>query len=796
MLNSWLQNSAVREFLLLDLINHRVADRDRDWWARCKLNHTAAFPYLAWDAARLAAGLIIYGTFMSFALFAPIAIAGFIIIACQITIERRIRAGTHSDRQNYASYRDLVIARACFWGAVTAIGLSTAPMSLAPVLVMSALFVMFVDALCMVAMPRRAILSAAIYAFSTAIPLFLFHSGPVLLGAIIAFSSLVFLHWAVFNLNFLFATRRLRTRRLSEANDTIQLLLNQYDQDGSDWLFECDEDGRILRPNARFCKAAQRSAEELDGMRLSMLFDDCPERDKLRTLGEKEDNFRGLVIPLTIGGESCWWSISARPIYDSDGNLECWRGFMADISRSRRAEAKVTYMAHYDVLTNLPNRSLFNTTLRRAFDRQDHGQILGILYVDLDHFKAINDTHGHALGDLVLGEAARRIEQAVGNASMVARLGGDEFAVLLDRLNDRQEALAVAQAIVSAMDDPIAIEGQMQPLPIGASVGVAFAPDNGLTGEDVLKAADLALYDAKSRGRSGASVFDPGMQKEVQDRRALELDLRAALSRGELEVQYQPLKDAETTETVGYEALLRWHHATRGSVSPAVFIPIAEETGQIIAIGSWVLREALNEAANWPDHLTVSVNLSPAQMRDEGLLNTIVGGLAASGVAAERLELEITESLLMQDNDENIALLHKIRDLGVQIALDDFGTGYSSLNYLRSFPFDRIKIDRCFVRDIASKEDSDAIVNAVVGLAGKLKMRTTAEGVEDTEQLDRIRATGCTSVQGFLFDHARPPAELEHGAEKRAARAKPAKVARLNAEPAPDISSEAGRRSA
>ncbi len=610
MLNSWLQKSAVREFLLLDLINHRVADRDRDWWARCKLNHTAAFPYLAWDAARLAAGLIIYGTFMSFAVFAPIAIAGFIIIGCQITIERRIKAGTHSDRQHYASYRDLVTARACFWGFVTAIGLSTAPVSLAPVLVMSALFVMFVDALCMVAMPRRAILSASIYAFSTAIPLFLFHSGPVLLGAILAFSSLIFLHWAVFNLNFLFATRRLRTRRLSEANDTIQLLLNQYDQDGSDWLFECDEDGRILRPNARFCKAAQRSAEELDGMRLSLLFDDCPERDKLRTLGEKEDNFRGLVIPLTIGGENCWWSISARPIYDSDGNLECWRGFMADISRSRRAEAKVTYMAHYDVLTNLPNRSLFNTTLRRAFDRQDHDQILGILYVDLDHFKAINDTHGHALGDAVLSEAARRIEQAVGNASMVARLGGDEFAVLLDRLNDRQEALAVAQAIVSAMDDPIAIEGQMQPLPIGASVGVAFAPDNGTDRRRCPEGCrPRAVRCQIARAQRSQRIRSRNAERGAGPARS-----RTRSARGPLAGRAGgPVPAAKGCGNRQRRSATRRCCAgimrRAAPISPAVFIPIAEETGQIIAIGSWVLREALNEAANWPDHLTVSVNL-------------------------------------------------------------------------------------------------------------------------------------------------------------------------------------------
>ncbi len=776
MLNAWLQKPAVREFLLLDLINHEVAEADREWWARCKLNHTAAFPYLAYDCVRLIAGLIIYAIFVPVTLLVVMGVIGSGIILCQMWIERSIKKGDRSHRANYAAFRDLVIVRAVFWGVVTATGLSFGPSEWIPALVACALFVLFVDTLCMIALPRRALLAASIYAAAISIPVVVFHSGPIWIAAIMATSALIFLHWAMFNLNFLFATRRLRTRKLTEAKDTIQLLLNQYDEDGSDWLFECDKEGRILRPNERFCRAADRSAQEMDGMRLSLLFDDCPEREELLTLGEKEDNFRGLVIPLTVRGENCWWSISARPIYSADGQLECWRGFMTDISRSRRAEAKVTYMAHYDVLTNLPNRSLFNTTLRRAFDRQDDGQLMGVLYVDLDHFKAVNDTHGHAVGDIVLSEAARRIERAVGHTSMVARLGGDEFAVLLDRLTDREEALGVAQSIVSAMDEPVRVAGHSRPLPIGASVGVAFAPDNGRTGEEVLKAADMALYDAKARGRSGASVFDPGMQQEVQSRRELELDLRAALSRGQLEVQYQPLKDAVTTDTVGYEALLRWHHPERGMVSPATFIPIAEETGQILPIGAWVLREALNEAANWPEDISVSVNLSPAQMRDEGLVNTIVGALATSGVAPHRLELEITESLLMQDNEENIALLHKIRSLGVQISLDDFGTGYSSLNYLRSFPFDRIKIDRCFVQDIAEKEDSDAIVNAVVELASKLKMRTTAEGIENTEQLDRIRATGCTSVQGFLFDAAKPPAQLEHGAEQRMLRAPQPKV--------------------
>ena len=779
MFDKWLQKPQVREFFLLHLVDHRVAKKDREWWARCKLNHTAAFPFLAYDVTRTVAAIILYAGFLQVFMIVALAVVGSAIIARQMHIERNIAAGRFDDTRNYAAFRDLVIARAVFWGLVLAVALSTAPPVWITPLIAAGFFTLFVDGLCMIALPRRALLATAIYAFAIAVPVAVRFSGPVLAVAVMAAGSLVFMHWAIFNLHFLFATRRLRTRNLREANETIQLLLNQYDEDGSDWLFECDREGRILRPNTRFCEASARTADDLEGMRLSLLFDDCAERDELLAIGEREENFRGHVLPVTVDGEQYWWSISGRPIYDNDGKLDCWRGFMTDISRSRRAEAKVTYMAHYDVLTNLPNRSLFNTTLRRAFDRHRQDQVLGVLYVDLDHFKAVNDTHGHAVGDAVLAEAARRIERAVGTSSMVARLGGDEFAVLLDRLGERSDALRAAEAIVTAMDEPVVVEGQPQPLPLGASVGVAFAPDNGLTGEEVLKAADLALYDAKARGRRGASVFDPGMQEEVQNRRALELDLRAALSRGQLELHYQPLKDAQTTDTVGYEALLRWHHPERGMVSPATFIPIAEDTGQIVPIGAWVLREALNEAANWPDNLTVSINLSPAQMRDEGLLNTIVGALATSGVAPERLELEITESLLMQDNDENIALLHKIRDLGVQISLDDFGTGYSSLNYLRSFPFDRIKIDRCFVSHIAEESDSDAIVNAVVELASKLKMRTTAEGVETTEQLDRVRATGCTSVQGFLFSAARPADELEHGADKRVLRSKTATIEHL-----------------
>ncbi|WP_181815713.1 putative bifunctional diguanylate cyclase/phosphodiesterase [Alteripontixanthobacter maritimus] len=742
---------------------------------------------------RVFSAVAIYSFFMPALLLALIAGVGIAAIAYHAHIERCARSGRQTYRQSYRRLRDLMLVRGVMWAGIYMIALAMAPPAILSVLLPAAVMIMFVDGLCMIAMPRRALVAVGLQAIGIATPAVLNPTAITLISAVVAGFSFLFLHWALFNLNYLFATRRLRTRELTHANETIQLLMNQYDEDGSDWLFECDEKGAILRPNDRFCQAAQLPAHEMNGMLLSLIFDDCPEREELRAIGKREDNFRNHVIPLTLDGEKRWWSISARPIYDDEGILRSWRGFISDVTRTRQAEAKVTYMAHYDVLTNLANRSLFNITLQRAFVRRDPDDVIGVLYVDLDHFKAVNDTHGHALGDMVLAEAARRIENAVPDTAMVARLGGDEFAVVLASQTDRSAIVRIAHNIVSAMDDPVEAEGQS--LPIGASIGVAFAPENGLDGDTVLRAADLALYDAKAKGRRGVSLFDPDMQEEMQDRRTLELDLRAALGRGELELFYQPLVSAIDSVTVGYEALLRWNHPTRGQVSPAVFIPIAEETGQIVQIGTWVLREALREAATWPEELSVSVNLSPAQMADDSILTTVVGALAQTGVPASRLELEITETLLMQDNPETIAVLHKLRDMGVKIALDDFGTGYSSLNYLRSFPFDKIKIDRCFVEDIAEKKDSDAIVRAVIGLAEELDMRTTAEGVETAHQLAQLRQNGCTHLQGFLFSKARPASELAHKLAVPGAPAKEAELA-VEAKPVTQIASKKRARKA
>jgi diguanylate cyclase (GGDEF)-like protein/PAS domain S-box-containing protein len=573
------------------------------------------------------------------------------------------------------------------------------------------------------------------------------------------------MHWSLYNLYYMFATRRIRTKRLSQSNETIQLLLNQYDDEGSDWLYEINPQFQIWNPSQRFCDACGLTREALEGMSLIQLLGDAPEVGDLRDLFVEGRAFRNVVVPIKIDGADCWWSLNGRPVLSRGGEIVGWRGFIADITAAKRAEAKVAYMAHYDVLTQLPNRTLFNATLERAFHRNAQSGIIGLLYVDLDHFKAINDGHGHAVGDRVLVEVSRRLEEVVRPRDMIARLGGDEFVILMTDLDTVPGGLAIAERVLAAVGNSIEINGQV--MPIGASIGVAFAPHDGKTGEDLLRAADLAMYDAKSRGRRGISVFDAEMQVQMQERRALELDLRAAIVRGELELHYQPLLDIDAGVTAGYEALLRWNHPTRGLVSPDVFIPIAEETGAIVEIGEWVIRTALAEAATWPEELTVAVNMSPAQMKDGNLLPTVIGALAASGLAPSRLELEITENLLMQESEDVLATLHKLRDLGVKIALDDFGTGYSSLNYLRSFPFDKIKIDRCFVSELADREDCQAIVRSVISLANELHMKTTAEGVEFGEQLDALRRDGCDQAQGFLYSRAKPAAELDFGANEK-----------------------------
>jgi diguanylate cyclase (GGDEF)-like protein/PAS domain S-box-containing protein len=432
---------------------------------------------------------------------------------------------------------------------------------------------------------------------------------------------------------------------------------------------------------------------------------------------------------------------------------------VVDVTERKNAEARIAYMAHHDALTDLPNRVLFHERLNELLGRvRRNGESLAVHCLDLDHFKGVNDTLGHPIGDELLKAVAQRLGKCLRDSDMVARLGGDEFAVVQFPLNGPHEASTLATTLIEVVSKPYEVHGHE--FVVGASIGIALAPDDGEEADVLLRNADMALYRAKAEGRGTAHFFEPEMDRRIQARRMLELDLRKAFANGEFELYYQPLVNLDTDTVSGFEALLRWRHAERGMIAPAEFIPLAEEIGLIVPLGEWVLRKACSEAMRWPRELKVAVNLSPAQFRSRGVVKAVLTALAYSRLPPERLELEITESVLLGETEVNLATLHQLREIGVRISMDDFGTGYSSLSYLRCFPFDKIKIDRSFVSELAERPDCVAIIRAVAGLGMSLGIATTAEGIETREQLERVRAEGCTEVQGYLFSPPRPASEL------------------------------------
>lgn len=436
-----------------------------------------------------------------------------------------------------------------------------------------------------------------------------------------------------------------------------------------------------------------------------------------------------------------------------------WAATLEDISARRAAETDAAKMARLDPLTKLPNRLLLREHLDEALDRLHRaGEGCALLLIDLDRFKPVNDTLGHPVGDALLEKVADRLRSTVRSIDTVARIGGDEFVVLQTATLGGPETQALAHRIVDLVSRTYVLEGHL--LSIGASIGIALAPSDGTTADKLLKCADLALYRAKVDGRGTFRFFESKMDAQMQARRSLELDMRQALARREFQLHFQPQLNLEDNRLVGCEALIRWHHPERGHISPAEFIPLAEELGLIVPIGEWVVRQACREAASWPIPLSVAVNVSPAQFKSDRLVEMIMSALAFSGLPAERLEIEITEGVLLKDNDRTLATLHRLRGLGIRVSMDDFGTGYSSLSYLRSFPFDKIKIDRSFVKDMTTKPDGDAVIRAISGLGRSLGMTTVAEGVETPEQMKRIRAQGCTDVQGYFISKPLPSGDL------------------------------------
>jgi diguanylate cyclase (GGDEF)-like protein len=426
-----------------------------------------------------------------------------------------------------------------------------------------------------------------------------------------------------------------------------------------------------------------------------------------------------------------------------------WVATHEDITERRRAEMKIAHLARHDALTDLPNRVLLRERLGEALAHVNRAKRIAVLCLDLDQFKNVNDTLGHATGDELLRAVARRLRGCVRETDTVSRVGGDEFAIIETDIADATDAEQLARRISEVVSAPYDLHGHQ--VMVNTSIGIALAPADGTDPNELLKNADMALYGAKADGRGVYRFFEPKMDARMKARRALEFALRKALEKGEFELYYQPVVNLNKEDVRCCEALLRWHHPERGMISPAEFIPVAEEIGLIVALGEWVVRRACEDAATWPEHICVSVNLSPTQLRNKNLLPAVVGALAASQLPAHRLELEITEAVLMQNTEVTLRTLHQLRSLGIHISMDDFGTGYSSLSFLRSFPFDKIKIDRCFINGLSDSSESAAIVHAVAGLAKSLSMTTTAVGVETREQRDRVRELGCTDVQGYFY---------------------------------------------
>jgi diguanylate cyclase (GGDEF)-like protein len=544
------------------------------------------------------------------------------------------------------------------------------------------------------------------------------------------------------------AALRDREARLAEQKKLADAALNNM----SHGLLMFDADAKMMVCNRRYLELYGLSPDRVKpGVTVQELLEARAEtgtfvgdpHNYAATLRSKIANNEsyGRLVELPDGRTI---SIVSRPM-EGGG----WVVTHEDVSDRRRAEKKIAHMAHHDALTDLPNRVLYRERLAEALTKLNTDERLAVFYLDLDNFKAVNDTLGHQIGDELLKSVADRLRGCMHDTTTVARVGGDEFAIILPELAQLNDAALLAQKVCEAIRQPYNLFGHA--IVTDTSIGIAIAPDDGVDPDELLKNADMALYGAKADGRGTFRFFEPEMDARVKARRALENSLRVALAEGEFILHYQPIMDLSENNISCCEALIRWNHPERGLLGPGEFIPVAEETGLIVAIGEWVLRTACAEAATWPNGVRVAVNLSPIQMTNPNLMSVVISALAGSGLPANHLELEITESVMMQNTDATLATLHRLRILGVKISMDDFGTGFSSLSYLRRFPFDKLKIDRSFIGDLSKDEDALAIVRAVTAMAKSLRMITTAEGVETSEQLGQVRSLGCTEVQGFFI---------------------------------------------
>ena len=564
-----------------------------------------------------------------------------------------------------------------------------------------------------------------------------------------------------------FSARLMSEREAARQSQMVALLLRDFEEHATDVLWEVDRQGRFTHVSSRL---ATLMGQDTVALQSAGLLETLAERSPggaqaegiqaLRSALSLDKPFRDALLTVRAGETMRWWSITAKPLLDEGGHTAGWRGVILDITQQRLAHQRLAYLAHYDSLTGLANRVQLRERLTQALEaRGEPRRRSALLCLDLDNFKLINDSLGHSVGDDVLRLVAQRLQTVMRRSDMVARLGGDEFAVLLDDVRSEEEVAVFSGRLLQMLNTPGRIRGRE--VPLGASIGIALIPDHGETIDEVLGNADMALYAAKERGRARCEVFAPWLGERSRRLLSIEQALRAAMSRGELSLHWQPRVLVGGWKIAGAEALLRWMHPVLGAIPPSEFIPVAEKCGLIADIGAWALMQACTEAQRSLPGLSISVNVSPVQLMRQNFLEDVERALAVSNLAPERLEVEITESIFMDDAEAALASLHGLKRLGVQIALDDFGTGYSSLAYLRRFPFDTLKIDRAFVRELLTHHDARAIVRTIVDLAATLGMLTVAEGVEEPAQLEVLRLAGCGAIQGYLVARPMPLRQMQ-----------------------------------
>lgn len=544
-----------------------------------------------------------------------------------------------------------------------------------------------------------------------------------------------------------------------ERDEVVSMLLREFEEGEADWLWQIDPSRRVRSVSPRFAFALGRDAAEIEGVPFVQLvagaaWDGGQFPPSLHELAEKlkrRESFSNMLVRVTIGGKPRWWELSGTPKLTENGHFDGFRGVGSDVTEARENSDKIAWLARYDTLTGLPNRLMLTEALGEALVYSEQWRTrCAFLMIDLDRFKAVNDTLGHLVGDQLLARVSERIKELSTEAELCGRLGGDEFAIVIRDAVDFEHINRVAQRVIHSLSQPYQIDHHT--LYVGASVGSAIGPRDGQTVETLMRNADLALYRSKEDGGNAHYTYEPVLHAHAEERRKLEFSLRSALQQNEFTLNYQPVVDANNEAILSFEALLRWNSPDHGSVSPAKFIPLAEDTRLIVPIGNWVLQEACREAINWPEHVRVAVNVSGEQLLDQSFVPSVLAALTQSGLAASRLELEVTESIFLRDATLARAALEQVMALGCKIALDDFGTGYSSLGYLRKLRFSTIKVDRSFVQGAATgSPESLAIIRAVVAMADSLDMTTTAEGAETEKEVEMIRQLGCNKIQGYYF---------------------------------------------